>query len=224
MIKSIKYFAVFMLLAACGEVEVNQETLVKQIKDKSDVKSEIYVEKDSTEPFVYLYYIDGEVKNYDDCDSVTAITSTGKIVDTTVCREKYHLEKGQIYIINKDNKLFNQEPFDNIVVLSAYYNILESIDSTTQQAIFMGYSLSSELVPTSLKPNVTENAFNYDMIIMKNSIAYKAFKVERNGLWGLMNFDGEMLAPVEFSKIELNDSGKIKLYKGDKLEKEITIE
>jgi len=222
--KSIMYLAVLLLLVSCGETKVSQEDLVKQIKDKSNVNSEIYIEGDSIERVVYFYYVDGELGNFNECDSATVLSISGGVIDTTVCHEKFHLEKGQIYIIDEENKLFNQEPFDNIVILSNTYSTLVDIDPFTMQAIFVGWEVSDDLVPTSLKPNITDNAFDQGYLFRKNSMTYKAFKVERNGLWGLMNFDGELLAPVEYTSIELNDNGKIKLYKGEKLEKEIVIE
>lgn len=218
------YFVVLLLLASCGETKNSQEELVKQIKEKSNINSAIHIEGDSIERVVYFYYINGELSDYYLYDSVSISNAAGEITDTLVSRYMYQLIKGQIYIIDENNKLFNQEPFDNIVILSNTYSIMEDLDPLTMQTIFSGYRSNKDLVPTSLKPNITENAFGLDDFIHKNSMAYKAFKVEQNGLWGLMNFDGELLALVEYSSIELNDNGKIKLYKGDKLEKEIVIE
>ncbi len=215
--KQIIFTLVLLLAISMLKAQITDFNLSSDVAKKCTAFSEFNVDIEGYKKKIYFYYENPVIDTLFIEDSVKIMNENNPclVIDTVVKLPYFELTKGKIYIVGPKGELYNKKPFDNVVAVLPFYQAMDGenyeYDCEQYQMVFFGYSWNF-FEQASLKPGVTSNHFFLESKTFVEENNQHLLKVERDGKWGLMDFDGKMIVEIEYSNIEFAKKNKIRLF------------
>jgi hypothetical protein len=124
------------------------------------------------------------------------------------------IETFQVYLLNSQGQLIYPKAFEDIRFAMAQAQLYREYNPYTDEEYSSGYStLDGHYLYASFKNdfgNLPTIGIGSEISISKNHPLLVKYKRK----WGLMRYDGSLIVPMEYDKIEWGEQG-MELYKGD---------
>ena len=204
--KQIIFTLVLVSVISMLRAQVTDFNLSSDVANKCTAFSEFNVDIEGYNKKMYFYYENPVIDTLfiEDSVKIMNVNSPFEVIETVVSFSYFELTKEKIYVVGPKGELYNKKTFDNIVAILPLYEAMEGekYDDEQYQMVFLGYSWNS-FEQASLKPGVTTNHFFLEAKIFTEQNQQNLLQVERDGKWGLMEFDSKMIVETVYSKYRI---------------------